>query len=147
METLKNLAQTLSLDYSFFFHLLLACVLYFVSKKYLFQPYISALDKKASLTKGRLKQSQSLDTQIQESEELYEKKAKKIHKEFQGSFNEIRDKVLDSFSKASLKLEKEQKLHLDQERKKLHSQAREQNKVLEKEIPQLKMTLLNKITN
>ena len=145
METLKNLIQTLSLDHSFFYHLILATVLYFVSKKWLFQPYISAMDKRVSLTKGRLEQSQDLDAQIQESQELYEKKAQKIHKEFQKHFNGIKDKALAEFSKESLKLEKDQKLYLDEERKKMQEQRLKQNKILEKEIPQLKTALLDKI--
>lgn len=145
METLRNLIQTLSLDHSFFYHLILAFILYFISKKYLFQPYIAAMDKRRKLTKGRIKQSQSLDSQIQESQRLYEEKAKKIHKEFQNHFGKIKQKALDRFSKKSLELEKDQKLYLDRERKKLKEHALAQNKILEKEIPLLKTALLDKI--
>ena len=145
METLRNLIQTLSLDHSFFYHLFLAFVLYFISKKWLFQPYISAMDKRRSLTKGRLEQNQGLDAQIQESQELYDKKAKKIHKEFQEHFGKIREKALENFSKESLKLEKDQKLCLEGERKRLQEQAQAQNKILEKEISSLKTALLDKI--
>ena len=145
METLRNLIQTLSLDHSLFYHLALAFILYFISKKWLFQPYISAMDRRKELTKGRLEKSGDRDRDIQQSRKLYEEKAQKIHKEFQELFSGIRDKALEHFSKESFKLEKDQKLWLEQEKKKLEVQAQKQNKILEKEIPLLKTSLLNKI--
>ena len=145
METLKTLIQTLSLDQSFFYHLVLSFILYFISRKWLFQPYILAMDQRRSLTKGRLEKNEKRELAIQNSQQLYEKKAKKLNKEFQGIFSEIREKALESFSKESLKLEADQKLWLEREKRKLTEQAKEQNKILEREIPQLKANLLNKI--
>ena len=145
METLRNLIQTLSLDQSLFYHLALAFILYFISKKWLFQPYISAMDRRKEQTKGRLEKTSDRDRGIQQSKKLYEEKAQKIHKEFQELFSGIRDKALKHFSEESLKMEKEQKLWLEREKTKLKSQSEEQNKILEKEIPMLKTALLNKI--
>ena len=145
MEILKDLIQTLELDSSFFYHLVLAFILYLFSKKWLFQPYISAMNQRRKRTKGRLEKSGDLELQIQKDQELYEKTAKKIHKEFQKLFSGIRDRALENFSKESLKLEEEQKIWLQREKKSLKKNAQEQNKILEKEIPQLKTALLNKI--
>ena len=145
METLNSLIQTLSLDYSFFYHFILALILYFISKSLLFQPYISTMDQRRNFTKGRLAKSEDLDLQIQKNQELYEIKAKKIHAEFQKFFTEIKVKAMESFSKDSLNLEKEQKLWLEKESARLKDSAQKQNQVLEKEIPQLKSALLNKI--
>lgn len=145
MEILKDLIQTLALDQSFFYHLLLATIAFFISKNWLFRPYISAMDQRKKFTKGRLEESGELDIKIQESQKLYEEKAKKIHKEFQELFGGIKEKALSAFSLDSLKLEEEQKLWLKQERAKLKENSQEQNKILEKEIPQLKSALFDKI--
>ncbi|MCZ0932918.1 MAG: hypothetical protein OXJ52_07190 [Oligoflexia bacterium] len=145
MEVLSNLAQTLELDHSFFYHLLLAFVLFLVSKNWLFQPYISTMNQRRQFTKGRLEKSGDLEQKIQKSQALYEQKAKKIHKEFQQLFNKMRDRALEQFSEESLKLEKDQKLWLEREKEKLKESAQEQNKILESEIPQLKSALLSKI--
>ena len=145
MEVLSNLAQTLELNHSFFYHLLLAFILFLLSKKWLFQPYISAMNQRRKFTKGRLEKSESLDQEIQKNKELYEQKAKKIHKEFQKLFSGIRDKALENFSKESLKLEKDQKLWLEREQNKSRESAQAQNKILENEIPQLKSALLGKL--
>ena len=145
MEILKNLIQTLALDQSFFYHLVLAIIAFFISKNGLFRPYISAMDQRRKFTKGRLEESEELDIKIQESQKLYDEKAKKIHKEFQEIFGEIKDKALSAFSLDSLKLEEDQKRWLQQERIKLREKAQAQNKILEKEIPYLSSELLGKI--
>ena len=145
MEILKGLIQTLALDQSFFYHLILGIILFFISKNWLFRPYIFAMDQRRKFTKGRLEESGELDIKIQESQKLYDEKAKKIHKDFQELFGKIKEKALESFSKDSLKLEEDQKLWLLQERIKLKENAQAQNKILEKEIPHLKSELLGKI--
>ena len=145
MEILRDLAQTLALDLSFFYHIVLAFLLFFVSKKWLFQPYIASMNQRRDFTKGRMEKSGDLDLQIQNSRVLYDQKAKKIHKEFQELFNKVREESLTQFSEESLKLEQEQKLWLQRERLKMKESAEEQNKILAKEIPQLKSALLNKV--
>ena len=145
MEILKDLIQTLALDQSFFYHLVLATVAFFISKNWLFHSYISAMDQRRDFTKGRLEKSGELDIKIQESKKQYDEKAKKIHKEFQELFGQMREKALVAFSEDSLKLQEDQKLWLKQERIKLQENAQEQNKILEKEIPHLKTELLSKI--
>ncbi|MDE0092674.1 MAG: hypothetical protein OXN83_05275 [Oligoflexia bacterium] len=145
MEILTGLIQTLALDYSFFYHLVLAFVLFSISKKWLFQPYISAMNQRRNFTKGRLEKSEDLELKIQKNKGLYDKKAKKIHKEFQKLFNKIRDNTLAQFSKDSLKLETDQKHWFKREKTKLQEAADRQNRILENEIPQLKEVLLNKI--
>ena len=145
MEVLKDLVQTLELDSSFFYHLVLAFILYFISKKGLFQPYISTMNRRRELTKGRMEKSEERELKIQKYQTLYGEKAKKIHKEFQELFSGIRDKAVENFSEESVKLEKDQQNWLEQEKRKLKEQAQEQNKILEKEIPPLKTALLSKI--
>ena len=145
METLKTLIQTLSLDHSFFYHLVLALILYFISKKWLFQPYIAKMDERSKLTKGRLETNEQKELEIQKKRDLYDEKAKDIHKEFQKLFSVIKNESLETFSKESLKLEQDQKTYLEGQKKDLVDNAKRQNDILEKDIPQLKEVLLRKI--
>ncbi|MCY4321706.1 MAG: hypothetical protein OXC37_04825 [Bdellovibrionaceae bacterium] len=145
METLKTLIQTLSLDHSFFYHLILALILYFISKKWLFQPYIAKMDERSRLTKGRMDTNEEKKLEIEKKKELYEEKAKNIHKEFQKLFSVMKNKAMENFSKESLKLEKDQKTFLDEQKKNLVENAKKQNEILEKSLPQLKESLLGKI--
>ena len=145
MEILNSLVQTLKLDQSFFYHLILAVFLYFISKKWLFRPYIFAMNQRRKLTKGRLEKSEDEELEIQKKKDLYDKKAQKIHKDFQELFSKMKNKAGEDFSKDSLKLEKEQKAWLKREKKNLEENAQKQNEILEKQIPQLKTALLSKI--
>lgn len=145
METLNNLIQTVGLNHSFFYHILIGLIVYPISKKGLWIPYIESLDEKNKLTKGRLSNTKELDLQIQDCRELYEKKAKKIHKDFQAVFNEIKELALREFSKKSLELEKESKKRLSKKISDLKAMVKNQEEPLKKELPSLSMLLVSKI--
>ena len=147
MEAINNLIQTVGLNYSFFYHLLIAATLFFISKKWLWKPYIQEMDKRTQLTKGRIDSTKDLDLKIQANRGLYEKKAKSIHRKFQTIFNKIKEDSLTYFSKQSLKIEEEHQERLRQKRQTLKQKAKEQDELLKKELPALRDLLLNKIRN
>ena len=147
METLNNLMQTVGLNSSFFYQLFIAVMLFFVSKKWLWAPYIEKMDERDRLTKGRFSNTKNLDLKIQANQELYEKKAKKIHKDFQDVFNKIKETALQDFSKKSLELEKGHKESLKKRMNDLKSAVKDQEKALKEDLPNLSSLLLNKIKN
>ena len=139
--------QTVGLNHSFFYHLLFSALLFFISKKWLWKPYIQEMDRRTQLTKGRMNSTKDLDLKIQANKELYEKKAKHLHREFQTVFNQIKEDSLNRFSEQSLKIEKEHKESLKQKRQALQQKAKEQEELLQKELPALSELLLSKIKN
>lgn len=145
MELLRNLIQTLSLNHTFFYHFLLSLVLFFLSKKLLFEPYIVAMDQRSALTKGRRAGLKDLDLKIEQKKELYEKKAKETHKKFQSVFNSLKEDVLSDFESKNLKQKEEQKKWLKEQRADLKTWLNKQNDFLEKELSQLSTALLDKI--
>lgn len=145
METLNNLIQTVGLNHSFFYQLLIAILLFFISRKWLWNPYIASMDERDRLTKGRLSNTKELDLKIQANQELYEKKAKQLHKDFQAVFNDRKELALQDFLKKSLQLEKEYKESLKKKRRDLKAAVKTQESLLKKELPDLSALLLNKI--
>lgn len=145
METLNNLIETLGINYTFFYHFLVATLLFFISKKRLWIPYIESMDKRNELTNGRLSNTKELDLKIQNQKDLYEKKAKKIHSDFQAVFNEIKTKALQDFSKKSLELETNYKASLTKKLNDLKLAVKNQEPALEQEISILSGLLTEKI--
>ena len=145
METLNTLIQTVGLNYSFFYQLLIGVALFFISRNWLWRPYIESMDEREKLTKGLLSGAKELEIKIQAQQELYEKKAKQIHKDFQVVFNGIKESALQDFSEKSLTLEQEHKESLNKKRIDLKSAVKDQEKLLKKELPVLSKLLLNKI--
>ena len=146
MSLLNDLIQTVGLDKGFFYQLFWALILYFVSKKILFQPYLEKLRQKEELTKGRMDNVKTLEAQLAKQQILYEQKAKTVHKEFQKVFNKIKEQAQNHFLKESLKLQEEHKSQVAQEREKLSQNLKEQREVLQKELPTLTKLLVEKIT-
>lgn len=145
METLNNLIQTLGLNHTFFYHFLVASLLFFISKKWLWLPYIKSMEKRNELTKGRLSNTKDLDLKIQANQELYEKKAKQIHRDFQVIFNKRKEKTLQDFSQKSLEYERDHKESLKKKMTNLKSSVQKQESLMQKEISGLSEILLNKI--
>ena len=145
MEILNNLIQTVGLNHSFFYHFLIGIVLFFMSRNWLWRPYIESMDKRDRFTKGRLSNTKELDLKIQANQELYKQKAQKIHKDFQTVFNEIKESTLKKFSQKSLQIEKEHKESLNKKRNDLKLEVKDQEELLKKDLPVLTELLLNKI--
>ena len=147
MEVLTQLVETLGLNASFFYQLIIAVVVFFISKNSLWKPYIKNMEERERLTKGRLSNTKELDLKIESQKELYEKKVQQLDKDFQTVFNEMKEKALQEFSKKSLKMEEEHKESLKRKRVHLKSMVEDQQKLLQKEIPALQELLLTKIGN
>ena len=145
MSLLSDLISTLSLDRSFFYQFFIAGILYFISKKLVFQPYLENFEQHQKLTKGRLKSSKDLEEKIEEKKRLYEKKAKFVHQEFQKTFNKIKQTAQESYLNKSLKLQKEQKNLMEKERENLKQALKDQSARLEKDLPFLTKLLVEKI--
>ncbi|MBC6415042.1 MAG: hypothetical protein GDA46_01430 [Bdellovibrionales bacterium] len=145
MKMLGSLVETVGLDYSFFYHLIFSVIIFFLSKKWLWQAYIQAMDKRTQLTKGRVNETEALDQKIQINKEIYEKKAKHIHKEFQNIFNDMKEDSLKYFSKESLKIQEEHKKLMKQKRDFLKKKVQEQEDILRKSLVSLSELLLEKI--
>ena len=145
MSLLRDLINTVGLDSSFFYLFLLTAGLYFISKNLFFQPYLEKLAERQKRTKGRLKSSKELESQIEEKKIIYQQKAQKIHKEFQETFNQIKHKTQENYLSENLKLKKEQKKELEKERQNLNQALKEQEAALEKDFPLLLKLLVDKI--
>ena len=146
MDLLNRLIKTVGLNESFFYQLLLALCLYFISKKLIFEPYIKSFKQRQSLTKGRMAGNKELDLKIEEKKALYEKKAQKIHTKFQEIFNQIRQKIQEDYLSESLKLKSAQKEQLAQKRQSLSAEIKAQEEGLKKDIPFLAKSLAEKIS-
>ena len=145
MSLLSDLINTIGLDKSFFYQLVLAVALYFISKKLFFQPYLESFEKRQKFTKGRLESSKNLEEKIEEKKSFYDQKAKFVHQEFQKIFNEIKQKAQASYQKESLKLQEEQKELMAKDREKLNQALKDQSAGLEKDLPFLVKLLVGKI--
>ena len=147
MEVLTQLVETLGLNASFFYQLIIAVVVFFISKNTLWKPYIKNMEERERLTKGRLSNTKELDLKIESQKELYEKRVQQLDKDFQTVFSEMKEKALQEFSKNSLKMEEEHKESLKKKRAHLKAMVEDQQKLLQKEIPALQELLLTKIGN
>lgn len=145
MELWNNLIRTVGLDKSFFYQLVMAVTLYFISKKLFFEPYLKKQTEREERTKGRMIQSRKIELRVERKKQEYERKAKAVHREFQEVFNAIKLRTKEDYEKENLKIEKEQKLYLVREREKLHKALREQEKALEEELAPLARLLAEKI--
>ncbi len=145
MGLLANFIGAVGLDQSFFYQLALAGALYFISKRLFLQPYIESADKRRELTKGRIKNSQSLEEKIEKKKILYEQKAKKAHQKFQEIFNVIKKEAQDKNLNEALKIQAQQKQLLEKERENLSRAIKEQETALEKDLPLLADLLAKKI--
>lgn len=147
MELLNNLINTVGLDKSFFYQLVLAVALYFCSKKILFEPYIKSFDKRQRITKGRVKGAQDLEKQIEEKKKFYEEKAKQVHQSFQEVFSKIKQEAVSQHLKEAFQLQKKQKEQIAYEREQVRQVAEKQEKELETALPSLSRLLVDKIEN
>ena len=145
MSVLNTFIETVGLNQSFFYHLLLAGILYFFSRKLLFEPYISSMDERHLSTKGRIEVGKDLDLEIQKNKKSYEQKAKSLHKRFQDIFNQSKKKTQAWFLDQSLQIQKKEKSLLKEKRLNLQKKTKEQKELLEKALPELSERLLNKI--
>ena len=145
MSLLKNLIETLGLNHSFFFHFFLGLLLYLVSKKILFQPYLKELKQKEALSKGRMENIKKINQDLESQKQLYSQKAQQIHKEFKSTFHKIKEKAQAQFLKESQSLKKEQGQWIKQGREALKQSLKEQEQSLENSFPQLTKLLVEKI--
>ena len=145
MAVLTDLINTVGLDQSFFYQLALAVLLYFLSKKLFLQPYLESFDKRKELTKGRMKSSKELEEKIEKAKSHYEQKAREVHKKFQELFNRIKQEAQKDFLEERVKAQEEQKRDFKKEKQNLNQALREQNLVLQKEIPFLVAQLVEKM--
>ena len=145
MEIFITFIETVNLNFSFFYHLILAMILFFISKGMLFEPYIASMNQRHRLTKGRVENRKKLDTEIQKKQELYEKKAQKINKQFQGIFEQSKKKSQEWFASQALKIQNKQKDLLKEKRAQLQQKTRQQKELLEQSLPELSESLLKKI--
>ena len=111
----------------------------------LFEPYIASMNQRHRLTKGRVENRKKLDTEIQKNQELYEKKAQKINKQFQGIFEQSKKKSQEWFASQALKIQNKQKDLLKEKRAQLQQKTRQQKELLEQSLPELSESLLKKI--
>ena len=145
MEMLNDFIQTVGLDKSFFFQLALAVFLYFISKKLFLEDYLENFKKTESLTKGRMNRTQDLDEKIEKQKNLYEEKAKALHKEFQKIFGEIKKKAQKKHQEKLLNVQKEHKDFLKNQKALLQQSLEEQETQLKKEQAFLAELLVQKI--
>ena len=145
MEIFTTFIKTVHLNYSFFYHLIFVTVLYFVSKKTLFEPYIASMNQRDLFTKGRIENRKKLDLELQKNKELYEKKAQKLHKQFQSIFDQSKKKTQEDFLEQSLKIQKKEKDLLKSQRLQLQKKTEQQKELLKQSLPELSEELLNKI--
>ena len=146
MELFASLAQQMGLNASFFYHFCLVAVLYFVSKSWFFTPHIQNLKTREALTEGRVKNNKLLEAQILELKLRYEELAKKTHRDFQKSFQAIKQKAEEEFKAESLKLEKNHKALILIKKSELSKAILQQEQDLEKELKELLALLSEKLS-
>lgn len=145
MDMINDFIRTVGLDKSFFFQLALAVALYFLSKKLFLQDYLENFKKSEQLTKGRMSHSKGLEEQIEKQKALYEEKAKKLHAEFQKTFDEMKKTAQKEYQQASINVHKEQKDLINTQRLSLKQSLTEQDVQLQKELPILSELLVEKL--
>lgn len=147
MSLFWDLIEVVGLDTSFYYQLLLAVALYFVSKKLFFQPYLKSFEKRKELTRGRATKNKKREEEIEEKKQLYEKKAKELNQKFQEVFSKIKKSATDKYLKESLELQETQKKEIFNGRAHLLKEIKKQELNLEKDIPLLAELLSEKIKN
>ena len=145
MALLRDLINTVGLDISFFYQLFLAIIVYFISKKLFFQPYLENFKKSQKLTKGSLKSSEEIEKSIEEKKVLYEQKAKSVHEKFQETFSKIKNQSQKDYLLKTSKLQEEQRNFLDKERKNLNQSVKTQEDLLKQDVPSFVSLLVEKI--
>ena len=145
MSLLNDLITTVGLDRTFFYQLFLAVILYFVSKKLFFQPYLKNFEKSEESAKGRLAGVRQLEEEIEKQKLLYEEQARRVHQKFQDRFLAIKHEAQKDFEKKSLKIRKEQKEHVKKERQALLRDMEKQSLFMEIAFPSLARLLVEKI--
>ena len=145
MSMFNDFIQAIGLDSSFFYQLLLAVALYFILKNLFFQPYLESFEKRQKLTKGRMKASRELEKKIAEQKSFYEKRAKFVHNQFQKIFSEIKQKAQENYLNESVKFQKEQKDLIAKEKSNLKLAFKEQDVILQKDLPDLVKLLVKKV--
>ena len=145
MDILTNLITTIGLDKSFFYQFAIIAITYFVTKKLFLQPYYNLLQKRQDLTKGKEVGSKKLEQNIEELKETYEQKAAKIHKDFQSVYSEIKKQAERNFGEQKQNITEKQLVQTAQKRNHLVEEQAKQDKELEKDIPNLAQSLVEKI--
>ena len=142
---IADFITSLGLDFSFFYQLALAVLLYFASKKIVFEPYLKSFQQRQERTKGRLKTSRDLEQKIEQSRKIYEDTARQNHKEFQETFGRLKEKARASALKESERLHREQKELMGVSKDSLQREVKKQDLLLEKDLPVLTKLLVDKI--
>ena len=145
MEFIESFIHTLGLDSSFFIQLALAGGLYFLISRMLFKPYLQLVDKRQTLTKGRFDSSRQMEENIEDLKIQYEEKAKKVHKEFQKHFGEIKQKAEQDYKTSLEQLQKEQAQALRLEKERILKEGKDQMEILKVDIPHFVESLTEKL--
>ena len=136
----------MGLNISFFYHLILAAGLYFVSKSWLFVPHIQNLKRREELTEGRIKKTREAEAKILDLKARYEELAKKTHQDFQKHFQALKQKAEEEFKQESLKLEQNHRDLILRKKSELKSALLKQEEDLKKEIKSLSKLLEEKLS-
>ena len=145
MDFIEGFIHTLGLDSSFFIQLLLACGLYFLISRILLNPYLKLMDKRQTLTKGRFDSSRKMEENIENLKTQYEEKAKKVHKEFQKHFGEIKQKAEQDYKANLEQLQQEQAHTLRQEKERVLKEGKSQMDILKSDISHFAESLAEKL--
>ena len=145
MSVLKDFINTVGLDHTFFYQFVIITILYFTVKHLFLQKYYQDIEKRRESTKGSFSQSKETEEKIEDLKKDYSQKAQEIHKDFQEVFTTIRNSTEESFKKGRDALQNEQRKDLEDQRKQLLKNQTQEEKKLEKELPDLVQSLVNKI--
>ena len=146
METLKNLAESVGLDISFFWQFLLLGGGYFAAKALFLKPYALAREKRKSLTQGRFAAARGREKEAEALKSQYGEKARALHKKFQDLFGKAKAAALEEYKSERARILKEHEAGLERQTSELAKKIKAEALTLEKDIPALAKALKDKIS-
>ncbi len=145
MSLFKDFIETVGLDHTFFYQLIIITLLYFVVKKLFLLRYYQDVEKRRERTKGSFSKSKEVEEKIVNLEKKYSQKAQTLNQKFQDVFGRIKEESEKSFQKNKLILEEEQRKRLESQRSQILKDKNQEEQKLEKDMPHLVQSLVDKM--
>ena len=145
MDFFRGFIDVLGLDGSFFFHLIWAAGLYFITAETVLKPYLRRLEKQKKLTGGRFENSRRLREETAKLKVRYEAQARKAHREFQKHFGALKRQAEEESKQRTAALQTARARNLRKEKERIAQERSEREAALKKEIPALAGKLTEKL--
>jgi len=132
-------------DYSFFIMIAIFWAVYFLAKRNLFDPLMTAMERRRTFISGREEAHASAVHRLQEARRTFDLSLKKIREEERASLDALRKELSLERDRSLAALKAELQRDLDAHRVALEAEAGRLRSSLEPEIRRMSQTVVSKV--